>query len=534
MITKEDLLKVSKNISVLYAEDEQIIREQYVSIFSLLFKEVETAENGMDALEKYSTKQYDLVITDLTMPKMDGISLIGKLLEINPDQHIIVMTAHNSNENLRASIDFQIDGVLLKPVVKEKLFSLLHKVCHTIVIEKKEKSETFTIEQSQDLFIVVVDKMKELVDAFGIEIERFILERVKEHLQNFGIEETLFIHNDAILFTTKHAYLKNILETLQDFSQRYNTIEVLFNGLKIYITLSYGAILKKKAQKSKEDYLSYADKVIDEIRKNEQSTDIVTIDIDLQEAKQEEALQWLRKAYEALEQNMLVPFYQPIVDIKSKETISYEIFSRIKEDDKYILPKFFIDLSEKAGILEAISRVIFEKSFEKFSTTTYSFCINIGNLELREQAFIEYFVYLASRFEIAHERVILNILHHKSINPNGRRVQRIVKLKELGFKVALKWSIDIKINMELITKVKPDYIKINQRIVQKSLVNKYEEEMLASLLQYAAKLNIQTVLYNVDDANVLNKAKSLGFNAIQGYLIAHPCETLEQPELKAL
>lgn len=89
--------------------------------------------------------------------------MISALLP-NPNQHIIIMTAHNTSENLRNSIEFQVDGILLKPVVMDKLFQMLYKVSHLIDMDKKDDGEnekdkklTDLLENSdQALFLVVV------------------------------------------------------------------------------------------------------------------------------------------------------------------------------------------------------------------------------------------------------------------------------------------------------------------------------------------------------------------------------------------
>jgi len=536
----KELLKNSKKISVLYAEDEEIIREQYKAIFDILFQEVTSAENGLDALEKYKQKQYDLIITDLTMPQMDGITFIKKVLEINPNQHIIIMTAHNTNENLRVSIDFQVDGFLLKPVEKEKLFRLLSKVCYFIIHEKqdaliaeqKKGIDDLVLHQKEDVFIVVIDNFNQIVKKFGIEVKEYILDTVREHLYNFGIEEknSLKIYDDVILFTESHIYLENILEALQDFSEKHKSIAVLFNHLKIYVTLSYGFI--RLQDKKHSNYLHYIDNLVDEIREHPYSKDIVQMDIELEEAKKTDALQWLDTTLNAVKQNAIVPFYQPTFDINELQLQSYEVYARIKQGEKYILPGFFIDLSEKAGILEDISRVLFEHTFERFATTGSSFHINLTNSDLRDHSYVEYLLYLCSRFEIEHKRVILNILNSQEMRVTGKRVGTILIFKELGFQIALKGFTNGDINMELIATIKPNYIKIDQLLLLKSLADKDMKMMLSSLLEIASKADIKTILYNVENREVLDEARALGFDSVQGYLLAKPSETLEQIQLK--
>ncbi len=131
-----ELKEESKELVVLYVEDEDDTRFQISEILKIFFKEVIVGVNGLDALEKYKKNSIDLVMTDLTMPKMNGLEMIKNIKSINPYQHIIILTAHNSSENLLEAIDLQLDGFLLKPLKMVKLTELLLKVTKIINLEK--------------------------------------------------------------------------------------------------------------------------------------------------------------------------------------------------------------------------------------------------------------------------------------------------------------------------------------------------------------------------------------------------------------
>lgn len=529
----QKLIGITKNISVLYAEDNKEIREQYGNIFKLLFKEVISAENGEAALEAYNKKSYDLLITDLTMPKMNGVCLISEVLKINPEQSTIIMTAHNTDEGLRSSIDFQVDGILLKPVAMDKLFKLLYKVCNLIDIGKnaQENKKLGHILQNNDqaLFLVVVDRFKEIKNQFGSETQDYIFSAVKEHLSYFGIEDnsTVQLQNDVIICATDKRYIDNILEALQSFSNNHNTLIVEFNNLKIYITLSYGLIMIKNnitMENRDKDFLGHIYSVVDEIKNDEHSTYFVKMDIDIEEAKKSDSLSWLGVTLDALRQKTIVPFYQPVVDIHTMKIFSYEIFSRIKQDDKYILPKFFIDLSEKAGILEDISEIVFKKCFKELSSAYLPFHINLSNSLLSNNDIEDYLKYLGSHFKIDNERVVLDIRNYESLKPSSRSVKAILRLKEAGYKIALKGFATSNINIELLSILKPDYIKIDQIIMIKSLTDPNMKALLLFLLEYTNSANIKSILVGVEDEKILYEGRKLGFNYAQGYFIGRPSD----------
>ena len=134
----DELKKETKDLRVMYVEDEDDTRRQIAQILSIFFKEVVIGVNGLEALEIYKLdgENIDLVMTDLTMPKMDGLTMVKNIRKINHDQHIIILTAHNSSANLMETIDLQLDGFLLKPIKMEKMVDLLLKVTKIINLEK--------------------------------------------------------------------------------------------------------------------------------------------------------------------------------------------------------------------------------------------------------------------------------------------------------------------------------------------------------------------------------------------------------------
>jgi len=536
---QKKLSRLSRNISLLYVEDDDQTRDQFENIFKILFKEVQSAENGKVGLEYYKKKKYDLIITDLTMPLMDGVCMISEILEIYEAQHVIIMTAHNTSENLRNSIDFQVDGILLKPVAMDKLFQLLYKICHLIDVEKRDivhtrennRLDRVLSSENEALFLVVIDKYHEIIKNFGDEVKDYILSTVQEHLSYFGIDEnsTIALHNDVLVCGSDKSYLDNILEALQDFSDAHNILIVEFNELKINITLSYGVIIIDNEQNGDAriaEYIHHINSVVDDIKEDEHSTFVVKMDVDIEEAKKSKALGWLGVTLDALKQNTVVPFYQPIIDSKTLEIVSYDIFSRIKEGDKYILPKFFIDLSEKAGILEDISKAVFKRGFEEFSKRTLSFHINLGKAELNNSAIKDYLVYLSSQYEVDHSRVIIDVSNHDSLKVSGKTMKMLLELKELGYKIALKDFGSGNINIGLITLLQPDFIKINYTLLEKAMVDSSTHSMLTFLLEYAKNDNIKSILTGIERENVLVDAQNMGFDYLQGYFIGRPSDKL--------
>jgi len=129
MLTITDLHKYSQNLNVLYVEDDQSLREETETLFKMLFKNIDTAEDGLEGLQKYNNQHYDLVISDVNMPNMDGIEMCIKIKEINPEQKVAIVSAHDESDILMNLIKAGADSFILKPMHMNDLVSSLYSVC---------------------------------------------------------------------------------------------------------------------------------------------------------------------------------------------------------------------------------------------------------------------------------------------------------------------------------------------------------------------------------------------------------------------
>ncbi|MDD4505523.1 MAG: response regulator transcription factor [Sulfurospirillaceae bacterium] len=128
-----------KNIKVLYAEDEEGIRENISFVLSLLFKEVFVAKDGEEAFELFEEKKPDLLIFDICMPKMDGIEVLNKIRKSNKAIPIIVLTAHTEETYLFRAIELNITRYLLKPFSKDALLDAI-KTCILNLVKDQENA----------------------------------------------------------------------------------------------------------------------------------------------------------------------------------------------------------------------------------------------------------------------------------------------------------------------------------------------------------------------------------------------------------
>jgi len=134
MINYYDIYQNTKDFRVLYVEDDLRSRQELNEVFQDLFYRVDLASDGEEGLTKYrnyfekTNSYYDIVFTDLIMPQMDGIELSKAILQINPKQNLVVVSAHDKPQYLIELINMDVHKFLLKPFNPEKILALIDSI----------------------------------------------------------------------------------------------------------------------------------------------------------------------------------------------------------------------------------------------------------------------------------------------------------------------------------------------------------------------------------------------------------------------
>lgn len=127
-----------RKISLLYAEDEANVRENYVLYMKIYFDKVYEAKDGKEAWDLYKEHKPDVVIMDIEMPLVDGLEIAERIREENIETKIIMLTAHSDKERLLKAIKLNLVDYLVKPINRVELRDVLEKTLALIELEKKD------------------------------------------------------------------------------------------------------------------------------------------------------------------------------------------------------------------------------------------------------------------------------------------------------------------------------------------------------------------------------------------------------------
>lgn len=249
----KELQFYAKNLTILIVDDEKDILEPIRDMLDNFFLSCDTATNGVKALELYEKNRYDIVLTDINMPKMDGIELSRKIKAINSKQCILVLSGY-IDVFVIDLIDIGINGLILKPYEHDKFLHLLCKNAEDITIKKefnrllfKERNKPLKALKSE---VPLVSKklegetklhIKKPTNSFSIDSWDAIQSDIKE--LNFNMAEIIdYIMLNGIsneykddLSSIFNSYYSNLLlvDGLEEFASLFEDLSEFFDDLRL-------------------------------------------------------------------------------------------------------------------------------------------------------------------------------------------------------------------------------------------------------------------------------------------------------------
>jgi len=161
-IDVKELKERAQGIRVLYVEDDEELRENTARLLAAFFSDIDTASNGHEGLEKYNENCYDLIITDINMPVMNGVRMAAQIKAGNKKEIIIVISAHDEARYLLELINLGVDYFVLKPLDINQFLTALDKAVSLVHFYKMEADYKRALEET------VEKRTRELSEALTI------------------------------------------------------------------------------------------------------------------------------------------------------------------------------------------------------------------------------------------------------------------------------------------------------------------------------------------------------------------------------
>ncbi|WP_263832113.1 EAL domain-containing protein [Sulfurospirillum oryzae] len=370
------------------------------------------------------------------------------------------------------------------------------------------------------LIIANIDNFKLLNDFYGFVVGDFILESfaktLKVELQDVAVYR---IAGDefAILVPERMSFylLKNYLIHL---SKQLTHLKYAYAQTEIYVDCT----LSSSASFTNDDIFSKVSMALKYAKKEQLKFWIYEDTMNFSQ-EYENNLKYATKVRKAIvDYSGIVPYFQPIIDNETNEIIKFEALSRLIDEEGVIhSPHNFIPVAKMIKVYDKITMTIIDKSFKVFETHPFDFSINLSFEDIINQEIYDFIIRKLRDSNMGH-RVTFELLESEKVNDFNKVMHFFNEIKRYGAKVAIDDFGSGFSNFSYITKLNPDFLKIDGSLIKDIDQDKNAQIIVETIVNFSKKLGIQTVAEFVHSSTVLSTVKQLGIDYSQGYYIDMP------------
>ena len=413
----------------------------------------------------------------------------------------------------------------------ESIYTLnkdLQKKLYTDDLTKLKNRRAFSmdIKNCKDpiLYLTDIDFFKNINDYYGADAGNFILIEFANMLKEFALQNQMSIYrlgSDEFLilqdneFNKKEA--KNVIENLIKILSKKRFVNKKLHidttmSITCGISCGEGSLLEKadlalnEAKSKKVSYMFY----------NNNNPHM---------NKYKENILWRKKIQYAISNDMIVPFFQPIIDMKNPKNKKYESLIRMIDDNKIISPYLFLDIAKEAKLYPELTKIMVEKTFKIFDTSEAEFALNLSVDDITNSETVEFIYKKLNEYDVRN-KLTFELLESEEISDFDTILSFIKKMKSLGVKFAIDDFGSGYSNFSYLLQIQPDFIKIDGSLIKNIATNANSYHIVNAIVEFAKVLNIKIVAEFVSSQEIVDVLKDFDVDYMQGFHFAEPSKKL--------
>lgn len=242
----------------------------------------------------------------------------------------------------------------------------------------------------------------------------------------------------------------------------------------------------------------------------------------------EKNFKWSKRLKLAIEDDKVVPLFQPIVDTKTQKIVKYESLMRIKnEDGTYIAPVHFLELAKKNKMYHKLTKIMIDKSLKAFNGLDKQVSINISVEDILNEEIYNYIINKLAENKNS-ENIVFELIESEGIENFDEVLKFINNVKRYGAKISIDDFGTGYSNFEYLMKLQVDYIKIDGSMIKNIDTDENSIMITQTIVEFAKKMGIKTVAEFVYSKDIYDKAVELGVDYAQGYYFGKPSEKIKK------
>lgn len=371
--------------------------------------------------------------------------------------------------------------------------------------------------------ILDIVSFSDVNDFFGYKTGDNVLKIVARKIEELLIDKENYKvyrdHSDTFCIVAQNEDRDKFIKNIDEISKTIGKVPIVIKSRELYVQLSYIFSFE-----SKENLLETANIIK---RYSQANKNIIIYDKALElEKDYEKNIFWTLKIKKALDEDKIVPYFQPIYNLKTSKIEKYEALVRLIDGNNVISPYYFLDISKKSKQYLQLTKTMIQKTFDYFRDKDFEFSINLTFEDIKSEYISSFIIELLKEYKIGH-RVVFEIVESEEID-NFRKINDFfVTIREYGCKIAIDDFGSGYSNFEYLAKLNVDYIKIDGSLIKDILINKSSQNIVSMLVNFAKGQKVKTIAEFVSNKDILNKVRELGIDYVQGYYIKEPIASID-------
>lgn len=374
---------------------------------------------------------------------------------------------------------------------------------------------------NKNLVLINIDGFSAINETQGFDIGDELLKQMGAFLYSMYGDDMQVFHLEGDKFA-----ILNIDEFITEdkffnIQKEINKMSFLLRGIENHLSVTLGLVMHEEG-----NLIQKAEFALKEARTlgcNRASK--YTDDIKIMKTIQHNA-KWSQRVREALDSDNILAYYQPIFSMKTKEIVKYECLVRISYEDEIVLPFHFLEAARNSGQLYRIFKIMFENACKKTKEFNGQFTINMTDQDLQEHDVMNFIDEIISKYDVDPRQLGIEILEEKSIMNNDLIKERLYSLKDKGISIIIDDFGSQCSNFGQVINLPISAIKIDGSFIKDVVQNIQHRAIAESIIDFASKMNIETVAEFVHSKEVLDIVTGLGVTYSQGFYLGEPLPEL--------
>jgi diguanylate cyclase (GGDEF)-like protein len=554
---------------VLVVDDEFEIQRLFKQIFRKRIRNGELsfqfAQNGVEALEILrESNSIDMILTDIQMPKMDGLTLLTNLAEFECPLKAVVISAFGDMKNIRTAMNRGAFDFLMKPIDFEDLEITINKTLafvHDLRAQKQKLQSTLDRLHS----LVFYDQLTGLSNRYGLlqkiaksielkrtkgiafavlklDVERYpiiksgfghtfsdrLLVEIARRLGDWDISSKVVARLESNEFAILIQDVKN-LSVIENYIEQLHhlfNLPVQLDEITVSSKTHIGAVTSDLEDSQPEDYLRAADTAFDYARNDRERT------IFFDNSMQQKAIHRVNlevNLQEAIESKQILVFYQPIFSLQTGKIRGFEALARwLTTDQRWISPLEFIPLAEETGLIVPLGRWLLSEACAQMGRWKAQFpdicpdsiSINLSSLQLINSELLEDIDRSLSSAGLSGESLNLEITESVLMENVETAIDVLAQLRERSIGLSIDDFGTGYSSLSYLQSLPITALKIDRSFIKDIDTNSNSLEITSMIINLSNQLKLKVVAEGIDKDAHTNVLRSLSCDYGQGFLFS--------------